>query len=469
LTNALTACRTAVQGRRRVLVITGDIPVGGGGPAFKNIDQAPLCRSIGLQYFAARTSEEVADLFALAASSALAERPAVLAVPADVLDAPASSEPLRPRPPAAEAPASGEPAPRDDELRDVLAMLIRAERPLILAGLGASTDACRTMLLKLAERTGALVGTTLYAKGLFGDSEISLGVVGGYASDPAAPLLRDTDLVVAFGASLNTYTTAQRSLFAKAPIVQVDIDPDRIGAAIDVELGIVADAEVTLRGLLGLLPRRPGRRWPQHQPEVLASLKAPLNARPDRSTADEIDPGTLATALDLILPDDRVIVLDAGRFTGGPGRFIRVDRPGSVRHTADGGSIGLGMGTALGAAIARPDRPTVLFVGDGGMSMALADLETAARHSARLAIVVMDDRAYGSELRLLAAAGLPGDIATLPPMDFAAVARALGIEASTVHSAAELRDLGPRLRDFSAPLLVHCLIPRDAAVTRLTW
>src|ERR1700744_5383597 len=87
LTNALTACRTAVQGRRRVLVITGDVPVGGGGAAFKKIDQGPVCRAVGLEYFPATTAEEVAALFALAASSALAERPAVLAVPADVLDA----------------------------------------------------------------------------------------------------------------------------------------------------------------------------------------------------------------------------------------------------------------------------------------------------------------------------------------------------------------------------------------------
>ncbi len=133
--------------------------------------------------------------------------------------------------------------------------------------------------------------------------------------------------------------------------------------------------------------------------------------------------------LDRALPEDRVVVLDSGRFMTSPARFIRVPEPGCFRLTADAGSIAIGLGVALGAAIARPKAANVLFVGDGGLSMSMGDLETAARNAVRLIVVVMNDRAYGAEYVHLQADGLPPNYAALPEIDFAGVARALGIEA----------------------------------------
>ena len=393
----------------------------------------------------------------------------MLAVATDVLNAPLGSGDLPP--PAAPAdsgsPLSSSGGPDETAIARIAALLADASRPLVLAGLGASSPVCRELLVELARRTGALVGTTLLAKGLFRGCPYDLGVVGGYAADPAVPVLGDIDLVVAFGASLNPYTTAQGSLFRDVVVVQVDRDPARIAAS-PADVGVVADAELTARHLLEAV--RPERAdAPLHREEVLATLAQPCCAGPDESTARELDPRAVATALDTLLPEDRVLVFDSGRFTTAPGRFIRVREPGSIRHTAEGGSIGLGLGVALGAAIGRPERATVLFAGDGGFSMSLAELETAVRHGTGLIAVIMDDGAYGSELRDLAAAGLPAQSALLPRIDFAAVARALGLEAVTVHTADELAALGPRLRDRTTPLLVHCHIRRDLVVPRITW
>ncbi len=313
------------------------------------------------------------------------------------------------------------------------------------------------------------MGTTLLAKGLFRDCPYDLGVVGGYAADASVPVLGDVDLVVAFGASLNPYTTAQGTLFRDVPIAQVDRDAAQIGASTAVDVGVVADAELAARRLVAAVRARPGGGTPLHRDELLAALAQPGCAQPDESTTEELDPRAVARALDELLPADRVIVFDSGRFTTAPGRFIRVRGPGSMRHTADGGSIGLGLGVALGAALGRPDRTTVLFAGDGGFSMGLADLETAARHRVRLIAIVMDDGAYGSELRVLDAAGLPAQPALLPRIDFAAVGRALGIEAVTVRTVSELAGLAERVRDRSAPLVVHCLIRRDLTVPRISW
>jgi len=468
MTNALTSCRNAVQGRRGVLILTGDVPLDGGGPFFKNIDQREVCESVGLRYFPATSATEVVAQVRRAWASARDGRPAVLAVPADVLNGtcdPAEVPGDLPGPPPPPVLAGD---PRDDEVAALVDLVSAAERPLILAGLGASSPGCRDVLESLARRTGALLGTTLLAKGLFKGSPLDLGVVGGFSADPAVPVLADIDLVLAFGASLNPYTTAHGSLFKECPVVQIVNDGTRIADRTRVDLAVIADAGSTARRLLAAIPaEREGAAL--HRAEVLRSLSGPPSGGEDRSGPHELDPGAVATTLDSLLPPDRVVILDSGRFATGPGRFVGVREPGSIRHTADGGAIGLGLGVALGAAFARRARTNVLFAGDGGFSMALADLETAVRHGIGLVMVVFDDRQYGSELRLLNGAGLPGDTAALPSIDYTAIARALGIEAFTVRTLQELNRLAPALRAPTGPLLLHCLIRRDIAVTRLTW
>ena len=96
---------------------------------------------------------------------------------------------------------------------------------------------------------------------------------------------------------------------------------------------------------------------------------------------------------------------------------------------------------ALGAALARPESANVLFIGDGGLSMVLGDLETAVRHGIGLIVIVMNDQAYGAERIHLEADGLPVTVAALPAIDFAQVGAALGVEATRVQTTAELEAL----------------------------
>jgi thiamine pyrophosphate-dependent acetolactate synthase large subunit-like protein len=174
--------------------------------------------------------------------------------------------------------------------------------------------------------------------------------------------------------------------------------------------------------------------------------------------------------LNELLPAGRTVILDSGRFMTSPGRFVRVEGPTRFRLTADAGAIGLGLGVALGAAMARAPQTTVLFSGDGGLSMALADLETAVRHALPLVVVVMNDRAYGAERVHLQADGLPLDTADLPEMNFAAIAAALGIESASAWTVAALRALAGALdRAGRGPLVLDCRIRPDITAARLRW
>jgi thiamine pyrophosphate-dependent acetolactate synthase large subunit-like protein len=171
----------------------------------------------------------------------------------------------------------------------------------------------------------------------------------------------------------------------------------------------------------------------------------------DWSTDSTIDPRTLTAALDDILPAERVVAVDSGNFMGYPATYLRIPDPAGFSFTQAYQAIGLGLASAIGAAVARPDRLTVATLGDGGFLMALAELTTVQRLGLPIAIVVYNDAAYGAEVHHFGPDGFPLDTVTFPDSDIAAIGRGFGLDGITVRSVADLEPLqswvdGPRDR-----------------------
>ena len=378
----------------------------------------------------------------------------VLAVAVDVLESQLDAVPGPP--PAGSVVQPPVAAPSPEVLARIVERLATSRRPLLLAGQGAL--AAKGELEALAERLGALLGTTLLAKDLFLGHQCDLGTVGGYASDTAAELLADVDCVVAFGAGMSWYTTNRGRLFRDAGVVQVDTSPARIGEHAPVEIGLVADATATAVALLEAV--EPRDDMPFQAPELLDRLGRPLYRGPDESREGAVDPRVLVERLDALLPADRWIVLDGGSFMGFAAVYAHVPTAGRFTLTAGFGAVGQGLGAAVGAAVARPDSATVLFIGDGGLLMTLGDLEAIGREQLPISVVVLNDRAYGSEVFFLEEHGFPADLALIPATDFAAIARTFGIEAHTVRSLDDLDPIAARL-GMPGPILLDCRIVPD--------
>ena len=184
----------------------------------------------------------------------------------------------------------------------------------------------------------------------------------------------------------------------------------------------------------------------------------------DRGGDGRIDPRALTIALDDLLPAERVVAVDSGNFMGYPSMFLSVPDEEGFCFTQAFQSVGLGLATAIGSALARPDRLPVAALGDGGVLMAAAELETVVRLGLAMLVVVYDDEAYGAEVHHFGPDG--HDLATVqfPPTDIAAIGRGYGMEAVTVTS---LEDLAP-VREWVAggptgPMLVHAKVIRDEA------
>ena len=155
----------------------------------------------------------------------------------------------------------------------------------------------------------------------------------------------------------------------------------------------------------------------------------------DDSDGRRIDPRALSIALDDLLPAERTVAVDSGNFMGYPSMYLSVPDEAGFCFTQAFQSIGLGLASAIGAAVARPDRLAVAALGDGGALMGVSELETVVRLGIPMVVVVYDDEAYGAEVHHFGPDGDPLDTVRFPPADIAAIGRGFGFEGVTVRTA----------------------------------
>jgi thiamine pyrophosphate-dependent acetolactate synthase large subunit-like protein len=306
------------------------------------------------------------------------------------------------------------------------------------------------------------------AKGLFRGSPWNLDVSGGFATPLAAELIGDADVIVGWGCSLNMWTTRHGKLIPpQATLVQVDDDPTAIGMHRPVHLGVPGDVAETARAVADALggppggsPRATGYRSAEVQARIADQGRWRDVAYKDESDGERIDPRALSIALDDLLPAERTVAVDSGNFMGYPSMFLSVPDEAGFCFTQAFQSIGLGLATAIGAAVARPDRLAVAALGDGGALMGVSELETVARLGLPMVVIVYDDEAYGAEVHHFGPDGDPLDVVRFPPTDIAAIGRGFGFDAVTVRDAADLAPVRDWLADArERPLLI------DAKVT----
>jgi thiamine pyrophosphate-dependent acetolactate synthase large subunit-like protein len=380
-------------------------------------------------------------------------KPVVLMLPLDVqaAECPAFHEPSPPM-------ARSTTRPTHEAVARAADALARARKPLIIAGRGAKVSHAREQLERLADTIGGLLATSAVGNGLFANNPWTLGISGGFASPAGAELIGSADVVLGFGVALNMWTTRHAKLLGPtATVIQIDDDPDAIGAHHRVDLGIVGDAAETATALRKELERRgyEGSGWRSR--EVAQRLQDGAWQRvpfADASTAERIDPRTLSNRLDALLPTERTVAIDSGHFMGYPAMHLRVPDAQAFVFTQAFQAVGLGLASAIGAAIAGPGRLTVAALGDGGAMIGLADLETVARLGLRMLIVVYNDAAYGAEVHHFGPHGHPLDLVQFPDVDFAALGRAVGLHGLTVRTLTDLDKLQPWLAQGGAPGLV---------------
>ncbi|MBE1493098.1 thiamine pyrophosphate-dependent acetolactate synthase large subunit-like protein [Amycolatopsis lexingtonensis] len=453
LTNAVTGITEAAKSRTPMLVLTAD---SAGASVLSNfrVDQDGLAAAVGaVPERVHSAASAVADTVRAFRTARQQRRTVVLNLPLDV-----QAEPAPPSPSLPEIPGPAAVRPDAASVAAFADLLAAAERPVFIAGRGARGS--REPLRELASRCGALLATSAVAHGLFHGDEFALGISGGFASPTTAELILGADLVVGWGCALNMWTTRHGKLLSPhAKLVQVDVEQAALGAHRPVDLGVVGDVAATAVEVLAAAKERQGYRTEEVAARIAAGRWNDVEHE-DLSGDGRIDPRTLSKLLDELLPAERIVSIDSGNFMGYPSAYLSVPDEQGFCFTQAFQSIGLGLGTAIGAALARPDRLPVLGTGDGGFHMALSELDTAVRLGLPLVVVVYHDAAYGAEIHHFGDA----DMTTVrfPDSDLAAIGRGFGCTGVTVRSAGDLsavRDwlAGPR----TAPLVIDAKIADD--------
>ncbi len=428
LTNTVTGLVEAVRGRTPLLLIAGDTATGSRG-GLQDIEQRDVVLPTGAGFEQARTPESALDDLAVAIRRAITERrPVVFNVPSDLMwrEVAYRGVPLN-------LPERQVAYPDPAAVRRAAALLTAAKRPVILAGRGA-IDA-RDQVARLARRLGAPVATTLKARDLFRGEAFDLGLAGSLAEPATTEILNRADLILSIGAGLNNYTTIGGSLLHNRRVVTVDLAP----ATVTGDAAVVADA------LVAEIGEKAG--YPLEHAE-------PAAGRPVTSPGT-VDVETALRRLDTILPEPRVLVNDGGRFMMESLRHLHVGDPRRLVFPENFGSIGTGMGAAIGAAAARSPEPVVLVSGDGGfMHGGVGEFATAVREGLDLIVIVCNDGGYGAEHIQFVERGLDPGLSLFTWPDLAGVAEALGGTGVTVRGLDDLDVVAKVLDDRAGPVLI---------------
>ena len=346
------------RAERRSVVLAGDVPTG----AVRNnfyIEQAEMVRAVGAVSERLHTVNSAREDTLRAVTRALRDRQTVvLSMPLDVQHAPYVSN----LPPLDLPPAPGRLYPDPQAVERLADALVRAERPLILGGRGAVISGAEPALIALADRLGALFATSVCGHGLFSGNPWSVGISGGFSSPVADELISESDL----------NSRLRREFYA---MDHQEGQADRAGRRGRAGRYRYVEARLSDAGpACGAWRRaddrgspiggaRPARREEPAGPEGVAPRPcASAFARATiiiirirrKSNEDFIDPRTLSKAVDAILPMDRVVASDSGHFCGWVPRYLRVPnaRASCLSHSFQ--SVGLGLASAIGLAIANP-------------------------------------------------------------------------------------------------------------------
>ena len=443
-TQIMTALAQAAHGNVPLVVFAGDSPMGAAW-YLQEIDMAPLARATGAHFVAVRSIDSLLDNVREAFHVAATERrPVVLSIPMDLQrqEYPYMADYL----PAADlGPMAQRPLPDPEMVDRLVDMIAEAEKPIIIAGRGATRSGAREALEALAESSGALLATSLLGKGLFEDNPYHLGIAGTFASDYARERFVESDLVIGVGAGLGHYTTEGGYLYPGARAVQIDINPRGLWQGLrTADLHIRADARAAAESIVERLGQRGISKAGYRTPEIAAGIAAASpDAREFPVQANTVDPRKAILELDQVIPKDWDIVIGGGHYFSIALTHLRGRAPEKYHVVVDFGAIGSGLPAAIGVAAARGNGKVALIEGDGSLLMHVQELETIRRQGIRMLITIMNDGGYGAEFHKFRARGIETGVReTMHGRgDLAGVATGFGLRGSTVEGTGSMESL----------------------------
>ncbi len=454
-TNCITALAEGVKGNTSMVLLCGDTPVAT-PQNLQNIDQRELTKATGAGFVQMRTPKTATEDIARAFYQTQVERrPVVLNMPADFMWEKVEHNKVV-------FPVFNDPvlALEGDNLDEAIGMLASAKRPVILAGGGAI--GAEESLIRLADRLEAPLATTLKAKAMFNNHPFNMDIFGTLSTPAAYEAIDKSDCVAAFGASLHHFTTDRGALMKGKRVIQINDTLAEIGKNYHPDAALVGDAELTANNIL---------KWLDDAEIPPSGFTKELNSKDLTAHPPAVQKNSADGALDFVhaleqldaaLPDNRILTTDGGRFMTEVWCRVKAPDAKSFIATTNFGSIGIGLQHAIGACFAVPNRPVVLFTGDGGFMMAgINEFNTAVRLNQDLITIVCNDSAYGAEHIQFVDKNIDPSLSQFEWPSFADVATALGGQGIAVETNDQLGAAIEAIKHRDRPLLIELMLDPD--------
>jgi acetolactate synthase-1/2/3 large subunit len=365
--------------------------------------------------------------------------------------------------------------PEPGVMAAIVDRLVKAERPLLVAGKGVVVSEAWSELTRLAQALNIPVVTTLGGKGSIDeDDDLAVGVMGRSSRIVANKAIRECDVILALGTRFGGLPTANWGLpFEEKTILQVDTNPDNLGHNYRCEITVLADAKRALQAALDDVTSRKLQRgptaWTRHVQERVKQWRIDAAKLAQERPSDGIHPAEIIAQMRQVMRPDDIVGADTGALGSWIGGLFPV-RAGKSVVRADG-SLGWVVPGAMGAKLAAPERRVVALTGDGGLLYHISEFETALRYDIPVVIVVLNNRALASEYHSQRDRWrrVVPEVVDFRDVDFASVARSFGAYGVRVDDGSQFTDALRGALAANKPALIDVVTSKETAAPRVHY
>ncbi len=462
-TNLVTGIATAYMDSIPLVAITGNVSCGLLGlDSFQEVDITGITMPITKHNFIVKSVDELADTIRLAFQIAMSGRkgPVLVDVPKDITQAFAEYTPAPAQKPFEAAPL------KEDEISAAAELIANAKKPYIYAGGGVIASEASAELKTLAELTDAPVSCSLMGQGAYDETDRRyIGMLGMHGTVKAAYALNNCDLFIGIGTRFSDRVTGDTSVFGKqAKIIHIDIDPAEFNKNIDVDVTVSGDVKAVLSALNAKIAQQSHPEWCE---EVLGGdFGEPVQ---EGTKELPVTPEAVIEELDRLTSGEAIITTEVGQTQMWAAQYYKCRNPRSFISSGGLGTMGYGLGAALGAKTGNPDKTVINMAGDGSFAMNLNELISAAAHGINIIEIVMNNNVLGMVRqwqRLFYSKHFSETTLDARHIDYVKLGEAFGVKTFVIE---KTDDITPALTEAlsiskSAPVMIEVRIDRDINV-----
>lgn len=462
-TNLVTGIATAYMDSIPLVAITGNVSCGLLGlDSFQEVDITGITMPITKHNFIVKSVDELADTIRLAFQIAMSGRkgPVLVDVPKDITQAFTEYTPAPAQKPFEAAPLS------EDEISAAAELIANAKKPYIYAGGGVIASEASAELKTLAELTDAPVSCSLMGQGAYDETDRRyIGMLGMHGTVKAAYALNNCDLFIGIGTRFSDRVTGDTSVFGKqAKIIHIDIDPAEFNKNIDVDVTVSGDVKAVLSALNAKIAQQSHPEWCE---EVLGGdFGEPVQ---EGTKELPVTPEAVIEELDRLTSGEAIITTEVGQTQMWAAQYYKCRNPRSFISSGGLGTMGYGLGAALGAKTGNPDKTVVNMAGDGSFAMNLNELISAAAHGINIIEIVMNNNVLGMVRqwqRLFYSKHFSETTLDARHINYVKLGEAFGVKTFVIE---KTEDITPVLTEAlsiskSAPVMIEVRIDRDINV-----